>query len=136
MKNEIRNIIELHFIHKKGYKIIDYRKLVTSLYNGFLKQWFDSNSNQIRMKDPAHHEISLLKHCLLVPKRVFGSVFFRFVFLLFFFYFPISDIFTWLCPWEKDKQLTLTQKRFYILQALVITPGQEQKGRTCCEKYQ
>ena len=27
----------LHFIHKKGYKNIDYRKLVTSPYNGFLK---------------------------------------------------------------------------------------------------
>ena len=28
---------ELHFIHKTGYKNKDYRKLVTSLYNGFLK---------------------------------------------------------------------------------------------------
>ena len=28
---------ELHFIHKRGYKNIDYRKLVTSLFNGFLK---------------------------------------------------------------------------------------------------
>ena len=36
-KLEILLNFELNFIHKKGYKNLDYRKLVPSLYNGFLK---------------------------------------------------------------------------------------------------
>ena len=57
MKNEIRNIIQLwdtHY-HKKGYKNIDYRKLITSLYNSFLKP--------VNRKTAAKKWVLIKPHC-------------------------------------------------------------------------
>ena len=42
----------LKFIHKKGYKNIDYRKLVTSLYNGFLKPVVYCRKNRCKKVSP------------------------------------------------------------------------------------
>ena len=45
---------ELHIIHTKGYKNIDYRKLVTSFYNGFLKPVVYCRKNRyVLIKTPA-----------------------------------------------------------------------------------
>ena len=54
MKNEIRNIInsEIHIIHKKVYKNIDYRKLITSIYNSFLKPAVYYKKNRCKKASP------------------------------------------------------------------------------------
>ena len=54
MKNEIRNIInsEIRIIHKKVYKNIDYRELVTSLHNSFLKPAVYCKKNRCKNVSP------------------------------------------------------------------------------------
>ena len=42
----------IHIIHKKGYKNIDYRKLVTSLYNSFLKPAVYCRKNRCKKVSP------------------------------------------------------------------------------------
>ena len=38
----------MHIIHKKSYKNLDYRKVVTRLYNSFSNQWFIAEKTAIK----------------------------------------------------------------------------------------
>ena len=49
----------MHIIHKKSYKNLDYRKVVTRLYNSFSNQWFIAEKNRYKKVRP--HENPLQK---------------------------------------------------------------------------
>ena len=51
-KSETLLNFELHIIHKEGYKNIDYRKLLTSIYNGFLKPVVYCKKNRCKKVSP------------------------------------------------------------------------------------
>ena len=54
MKTNLEELLnfELHLIHKKVYKNIDYRKLVPGLYNGFLKPVVYCRKNHYKKVSP------------------------------------------------------------------------------------
>ena len=41
----------MHIIHEKSYKNLDYRKVVTRLYNSFSNQWFIAEKTAIKKWD-------------------------------------------------------------------------------------